>query len=226
MGTEHCTMFSAPRGQTCTCNGCFWGLTACRGRRHCARAGPRCRILCSLCAVIRDRVTSPVGQDNGGSPRITCAFFSSSFFGLPRLGRYVSSRGATHTGNGHQVAYTAPHTPYQALDHLVDHFADVYPPISTDCEGGDPEPCRHPRAVPAAMMLHVDQGIGQIIDALTARGMWEDTVTVSGSACALKGWVGGCTEVGGCTACDICGAASHDTVTVRGVRGVRGVRVR
>ncbi|KAK3932621.1 Arylsulfatase J [Frankliniella fusca] len=64
------------------------------------------------------------------------------------------------------LAHLAPHTgnrdaPFQALDEDVAHFGHI----------GDPE-----RRVYAAMVRRLDQGVGDVVAALRARGMLQDSV--------------------------------------------------
>jgi arylsulfatase A-like enzyme len=78
---------------------------------------------------------------------------------------------AVHLIGGHDpktplflyLAFTAPHTPFQAPQHYLDLYAHI----------ADPS-----RRAYAAMITAMDEQIGKVVDALEARGMRRDTLIV------------------------------------------------
>jgi arylsulfatase len=71
-----------------------------------------------------------------------------------------------------------PHVPLQApkkwIDHYVEKFGDESPYL------GDRSyfPTRYPRATYAAMVSYLDEQVGQLIDQLKAKGLYENTLII------------------------------------------------
>ncbi|KIL41326.1 sulfatase [Gordoniibacillus kamchatkensis] len=77
------------------------------------------------------------------------------------------------------VAYNAPHYPMHAPKRYVDRFPDLPPD----------------RRIMAAMIAAVDDGVGEIVEALKRKGMYEDTVIFfssdNGPSTEARNWLDG-----------------------------------
>jgi len=79
------------------------------------------------------------------------------------------------------LAFAAPHAALQAPDKYIEEYAYIEDTPYDGTTDGQYLPSYRPRATRAAMISHIDEGIGQVLEKLKTLGLEEDTLVIFSS---------------------------------------------